>query len=230
MVTYDQYVTDCLLHLTDTTTYTRLSKEHAHEHASHLQRTISNWLTSNRPFLDRMDAKYIWHHMHTNRLNPFGQFYVTYKIHKGMKNNTWPTRLVCSDVSSIQHGLGKWVDQMLQPIARAPSFYFKDSFAFKQLIDRLTLPSHAQLFTSDATSMYTNIQTGRALETISDYLRSNENSRFHHYNATTLIEALQIIFRNNVIQFGDTYWQQISGTGMGISPAPPNLHPARSFC
>ena len=74
---------------------------------------------------------------------------------------------------------------------------------------------------SDAISMYTNIKTDPALTSISDYIRTEEGKSFHHYNATALTEALDIVFRNNLINFGDTYWHQISRTGMGISPAPP---------
>ena len=168
-----------------------------------------------------MDAKYIQQHLQHNQQNPFGQFYITYKIHKGLKNNKWPTRPVCSDVSSLPHGLGKWVDQMLQPIAKAQTSYIKDSFTLKNDITLIRLPPGALLFTSDAKSMYTSIPTEPALDLISSYIQTNENSMFHHYNSNMLIEALHIIFQNNLIQFGDTYWQQISGTGMGISPAPP---------
>eukprot|EP00804_Cyclotella_cryptica_P005149 CCRYP_018670-RB/>CCRYP_018670-RB protein AED:0.42 eAED:0.42 QI:0/-1/0/1/-1/0/1/0/93 len=69
--------------------------------------------------------------------------------------------------------------------------------------------------------MYTNIRTGPALKHISKLLRTEEGRTFHHYDATALIEAIEIVFKNNILQFGDTYWWQISGTGMGIAPAPP---------
>ena len=69
--------------------------------------------------------------------------------------------------------------------------------------------------------MYTNIKTVPALDTISQYLRENEKTLFHHYQSESLISALHIVFLNNILKFGDTYWKQISGTGMGISPAPP---------
>jgi hypothetical protein len=36
-----------------------------------------------------------------------------------------------------------------------------------------------------------------------------------------LISALQILMLNNIIQFGDTYRRQITGSATGISPAPP---------
>ena len=114
-----------------------------------------------------MDTKFIRSHMYTNRKHPFGLFYATYKIHKGIKNGHWPTRPVCSDVSSLPHGLGKWVDNMLQPIASSQPSYFHDSFAFKQLLTPLTLPQGARLFTCNAKSMYTNIPTEPAIKHIS---------------------------------------------------------------
>lgn len=104
---------------------------------------------------------------------------------------------------------------MLLPIARAQPSYFKDSFVLKDLLMALgTLPSNAILFTSDATSMYTNIKTDPALTAISAYLQdpaTQEN--FPHYIAEALIAALEIVFRNNIFRFGDTNWRQISGTG-----------------
>jgi hypothetical protein len=152
--------------------------------------------------------------------SPFGQFYVLYKIHKGMKNGRWPTRPVCSDVSSIPHGLGKWVTEQLLPIAHAQDSFFRDSFDLKNLLENLHLPPNALLFTSNATAMYTNIKTAPALDTISQYLREHEQTLFHHYQSESLISALHIVFLNKILKFGDTYWRQISGTGMGISPAP----------
>ena len=93
---------------------------------------------------------------------------------------------------------------MLQPVVQKQPSYFKDSFTLKNNMEQLCLPRGALLFTCDATSMYTNIPTDIALQAISKYLSANENIIFHHYDSNALIEALQIIFNNNFIQFGDT--------------------------
>eukprot|EP00804_Cyclotella_cryptica_P024906 CCRYP_011806-RE/>CCRYP_011806-RE protein AED:0.30 eAED:0.30 QI:0/-1/0/1/-1/0/1/0/232 len=70
--------------------------------------------------------------------------------------------------------------------------------------------------------MYTNIKTPPALKEISSLLQKLFNDgTFRHYNPKSLIEALHLVFENNFFKLGDTYWRQKSGTGMGISPAPP---------
>ena len=120
---------------------------------------------------------------------------------------------------SLPHALGKWVTEQLVPIQRNMPSYFKDSFALKHLLDELSLPPNALLFTSDATSMYTNIKTTPALECISDFLRAVQQD-YNHLHCEALIEALHIVFRNNLFKFGDTFWRQISGTAMGTPPAP----------
>jgi hypothetical protein len=90
----------------------------------------------------------------------------------------------------------------------------------KDLLDALVVPTNGLLFLSDATSIYINILTKPALQVISGYLLSKDVT-FHHYATDALIDALKIVFRNNYFKLGDTYWKQQSGTGMGISPAPP---------
>jgi hypothetical protein len=155
-----------------------------------LDENIEAWIEDFNKVLDKKEINYFRHHMFLNFKSPFGQFYVLYKIHKGMKDGRWPTRPVCSDVSSLPHGLGKWISEMLLPIARAQPSYFKDSFVLKDLLMALgTLPSNATLFTSDATSMYTNIKTDPALTAISAYLQDPATQKTFH--TTMLMHSLQ---------------------------------------
>lgn len=220
-VEVDQYIEDCLIHLRDEQIYRQLTDQEATAILSSLETKIDAWLVKNKKSLTAMETKHIRHHMQVNASSPFGQFYVLYKIHKGQKNGRWPTRPVCSDVSSLPHGLGKWVTEKLLPIAQAQPSYFKDSFALKDLLDNMVLPENAMIFTADATAMYTNIPTEPALNLIAAYLRACEGTKFKHYTSDVLIDALHLVFQNNIFKFGDTTWQQTSGTGMGISPAPP---------
>ena len=97
--------------------------------------------------------------------------------------------------------------------------YFKDSFAFLELVEDIVIPPGCSTFTSDAVNMYGNIRTDAALSVICPHLRQNER-RYGHYHAPTLIRALEIVMTNNIIRFGDIYVRQISGTAMGKPPAP----------
>ena len=129
-------------------------------------------------------------------------------------------RVILIIVTSLPHALGKWVTEALIPIQQAQLSYFKDAFALKEILDTLTLHPDALLFTADAYSMYTNIKTDPALESIASHIRNNITSMGDD-KKEALIEAMNIVFRNNLFKFGDTFWRQKSGTAMGTPPAPP---------
>eukprot|EP00956_Cyclotella_meneghiniana_P004187 scaffold5127_cov49-Cyclotella_meneghiniana.AAC.3 len=67
--------------------------------------------------------------------------------------------------------------------------------------------------------MYTNIKTEPALASITEHIRNKV--RMGDTKKDTLIEGMNLVFRNNLFKFGDTYWRQKSGTAMGTPPAPP---------
>ena len=68
--------------------------------------------------------------------------------------------------------------------------------------------------------MYTNIKTEPAIDEISKHILSDDVGLDKNMKIA-LIEALHLVFENNLFKLGDTYWKQISGTGMGTPPAPP---------
>jgi hypothetical protein len=50
--------------------------------------------------------------------------------------------------------------------------------------------------------MYNNVPTEYALQVISEYLIENE-SEFHYYDAPILTRPLEIVMKNNMLEFGD---------------------------
>eukprot|EP00804_Cyclotella_cryptica_P009495 CCRYP_006218-RA/>CCRYP_006218-RA protein AED:0.15 eAED:0.15 QI:0/-1/0/1/-1/0/1/0/126 len=69
--------------------------------------------------------------------------------------------------------------------------------------------------------MYTNIKTDLALTVISQLIQKELSNPQRPSYTEALISSLHIVFANSIVKFGDTYWCQTSGTGMGVSPAPP---------
>jgi hypothetical protein len=94
--------------------------------------------------------------------DPFRYFYLTIKIHK----TPISMRLVCSNLASLPHSLGQWVDLVLQLVVTSQPTYFKDSFALKHELNTLVIPHNASLFTYVAVSMYTNIEIDDCLKKI----------------------------------------------------------------
>jgi hypothetical protein len=66
--------------------------------------------------------------------------------------------------------------------------------------------------------MYTNISTTHALQEIRRHLiilKQNLTTRLDK----AMIKGLHLVMTNNIFAFGDTYWKQIDGTAMGVSPS-----------
>ena len=212
-----RYIRDALKHLTNRSTYEILSTEQGWEDIRELKREIFGWILKHRRSLSKQEAAYLEKKLEITRLDPFGYFYLLYKLHK----TPISTRPVCSDCGSLPHALGQWVDEKLQPIVQAQETYIKDSFTFKTSIASLKLPPNASIFTYDAVSMYTNIDTDECIEALTIFLNRHDiQRRFQHYKPTALVEALKIVMKNNRMKFGDIIVKQVKGIAMGMSPAP----------
>ena len=79
------------------------------------------------------------------------------------------------------------------------------------------LPWNAYLFSADANSMYTNIDTAHALIVIGAWLDSLELPDGFPLKAVK--EAMKLIMQNNIFEWGDLYFLQLLGTAMGTSCA-----------
>ncbi len=201
-------------HLLDTKTYQPMTADAATAHLKSVQSSVKKFLKDSRKLggIDDEDRIYIDRSLDVP--DPFSYFYGTAKIHK----DPWKLRPIVSYSGCLLHGLGRWLDQQLQPFARELPTYLKSSFDLKLKLEEMEFPSHQtfSLFTCDARSMYTNIDTDHALAEIGNYLRQEE---VDCYNPEAIMTALSLLMRNNVFRFGDTFWKQLTGTAMGAPPA-----------
>ena len=94
----------------------------------------------------------------------------------------------------------------------------KSSYDLVQDLRKLgPIPTGAYLFTCDAVSMYTNIDTPHALQTIKEYLRTRP---LDGVDLDDFMLGLSAVMKHNVFRFGDFILVQTSGTSMGTPPAP----------
>ena len=207
-------------HLLDCTKYTRLAPDKAKAMESRTKEYIrelyddyfEGFLAFEKTYVNRSFEK-------TDYKTPV--YYGNPKVHK----ETLKTRPVVSCVHTVPQILSKHLDYWLNKVVKLCPSYIKDSW---QLLDDLKgyvkqqgrLPPGARIFTADAVSMYTNIDTDHALDTIDKWLTLHKQELPKDFPPKNFIlRGLEIVMQNNVFEFGDTYWHQKNGTAMGTSVA-----------
>jgi hypothetical protein len=202
-------------HLNDSKTYLYLSSTQLSCFERWLRQLLTDWIGKHGSILTKNERQFLCQRLANDDDDPFPVLYGTIKIHK----TPWSTRPIVSCSGSLLHPLGIWVDRKLQPIARAQRSFFSSSFELKNQLTALRLPPTARLFTADAVSMYTNIDTPLALRAIHQYLCPATDSG--NTTMKAISAALRLVMTNNIFTFGDTAWHQLVGTAMGTPPAPP---------
>jgi hypothetical protein len=98
--------------------------------------------------------------------------------------------------------------------------YLKDSTSLLQQLQALKpLPPTAVFVIADAVSMYTNIDTAHAIDTLKAWLQLHKADLPKGFPSGMVLAATELVMTHNVFQFDDTYWLQTSGTAMGTPVA-----------
>ena len=146
----------------------------------------------------------------------FARFRMSLKAHKA----PWKMRPIVCCAGTFMNSLSCWLDYWLQKLKPFVPMYLRDSH---DLLDKLRelgpLPPDAKLFTADANSMYTNIDTDHAIDVISLWLDSLRGQLPDRFPLDAVKEAMSLVMRNNVFEWGDCYFLQLLGTAMGTSAA-----------
>lgn len=210
-----EYIRRALNEHLRTDTYRLLPEQTAHGRITAVNRIL-------RRFIDTFTQPQSWERTFLERSlqvsDPFGYFYLLAKIHKV----PWTTRPIVSVSGSLLHGLGRWVDFHLQKLCRQLPYVYRSSAMVVDRLRRLpALSPNTRLFTMDARSMYTNIDTPSALTALKHFFATSPYcSHLQPDLQTALLQALSILMTHNVFRFGNTYWVQTNGTAMGTPAAP----------
>jgi hypothetical protein len=147
------------------------------------------------------------------------QIYGIYKVHKTDKK----PRPVISSVNSVPEIFSKHVDYWLKKIVgNLLPTYIKDAeHLIRSLTERFPhgLPHGAKLFSVDAVGMYSNIDTDHGVDVLTRWLNDYRDELPAFMPVDFILESLTEIMKNNIFQFGDTFWRQKRGCAMGTSAA-----------
>jgi len=96
--------------------------------------------------------------------------------------------------------------------------YIKNSDTLLDDLKNFTVPEGTALFTADAKSMYTNIDTATGITALRDFIISNANQIPPDFPTELFLQILTYVMSNNIFTFGNTFWLQ-TGTAMGTPAA-----------
>ena len=103
--------------------------------------------------------------------------------------------------------LSKWLDHCLQKLCHQVPTYLKDSSHLIQLVkDQGTLPLGAKLFTADAKSMYTKIDTDHGTSQVIGWLEEYHEELPTDFPTKAVKEALKLVMHHKIFQFGDCFF------------------------
>jgi hypothetical protein len=129
---------------------------------------------------------------------------------------SWSTRPVVSCIGSFAEIFSKWLHIQLKNLLPLSQTYLRDS---SQVLDDLEalgpLQPDAKLFTADAVSMYTNIDTRHAMTAFRQWFRDYSKEIPADFPKTLFLAVLELVMTRNVFSFDDIFWLQIAVTAMG---------------
>ena len=201
-------------HLLDTTSYKQLTPEEAQSKLATARELMETLIRTHRHNLASHEITYFTRVFKLKCRTP--QFYATPKVHK----SPWKTRPIVSCVNSTLGYLSKWIDRQLQKVIHLCPGYLKDSTVLLHKLQQMeTLTPTTVMVVADAVSMYTNIDTAHALQTLHQWLDLHRADLPPGFPKDMVLTATELVMTFNIFQFDDTFWLQLTGTAMGTPVA-----------
>ena len=209
----NDYITQCMLHLTDSTTY-RLATNYP---AEDIKRELQHAVAAYKPQLETRH-KHLYSFLRDGPRQPrTPHFYGIPKIHKTFQKLP-PMRPIVSQTSSILSHTAQFIDYILQPLARSYPDYLHNSTGLSLVLQDLSVPDDALLVSIDVVSLYPSIPQSQCLDII--YKEMHTHSDLFTVDPNLLIRLLHININYNYFAFSHLIFQQVKGTAMGAAFSP----------
>ncbi len=187
--------------------YSRLTKQEAIQKLETLRSTLKNYILSGS--LSKAKQTYFY-----RSLKVFHRVPILYGLPKVHKNpvSLWP---VVSSTISLMSVFSAWLDYKTKELLPLINSYTRNSTDVIRDLKGLTLPKSPAIFSANAKSIYTNIDTDLGITTFREFLQSNQEKIPKNFPTNLFLHILETVMRNNIFTFTDTFWLQLSGTAMG---------------
>ena len=210
VVNKSDYIEEGLKHLDDPNVYRKLTRDTTPEIYAFIMRFLKTlrwqgWIP--RSFVDYCTPPEDYR---------TSQLYFLKKIHK----NPMGIRPIVSSVNFVTENLSSFIDGWLNPLVTKLPSYVKDSPEFIKMIARMEIPEDAILVSIDVSSLYTNIPHEEGIKACIEALTSCSDPDPLQPPIEIIEEMLNIVLKNNVMEFNGEFFLQLQGTAMGTKMAP----------
>ncbi len=131
-----------------------------------------------------------------------------------MHKNPPKTRPVVATCGTFLGSVSKWLDYQLQPLMQYMPWCIKDSKTYRDELIQLEILQNAKLFMLDMISIYFNIDLDHRITIMHLWLKSPIPEANHSIPTKAILDARELVMRNNIMKLGDTCFQQLIGTAM----------------
>ena len=185
----NDYITQCMLHLTDSTTY-RLATNYP---AEDIKRELQHVVAAYKPQLETRH-KHLYSFLRDGPRQPrTPHFYGIPKIHETFIKIP-PMRPIVSQTSSILSHTAQFIDHILQPLARSYPDYLHNSTGLSLVLQDLSVPDDALLVCSEPVPIHPPIPMSRYnFQGNADPLRSVYSGPQPPHPSTTYQYKLQLL-------------------------------------
>jgi len=210
----DLYIEQVLREHLTTPSYLQLTSENALTEINNTKQLLLNAFNTHKNLLSQPGITYFTRSFKENHCVPI--FYGMPKVHK----NPMKLQPVVSCINSLPSIFSTWLDFKMKELLSFIPSYIKNSTELIKDLKQLHLPPGAKVFTADAISMYTNIDTETGIQALRDLLTTHALHISPTFLTDFFLLTLEIIMNHNIFSFGDSFWQQLQGTAMGTPAAP----------
>lgn len=211
----EDYTEQCLKHLA-TPTYHLVS-----EFPKNLKNLLENTLSLFRTELTNniLFSRNLYCHLLPEATAKYRtpRFYGLPKIHKP-HHRIPPVRPIVSQTNSLLSLTAKFLDHVLQPLARSYPDYLHNSTCLINILSNMTIPKDATLITMDVVNLFPSIPQDECLDIIQQELRSHPDLLI--FDPNLIMNLIQIHMKNNYFEFSDFVFHQTTGIAMGAAFSP----------
>jgi hypothetical protein len=209
----DNYIKQVLQEHLITKDYVQLSDVAAKTQMDNIKHKLKTLITVSHKELSKPKQLYFQRSFQHHHRTPI--FYGLPKVHKV----PFTLRPAVGNSSSFLSLFSNWLDNKMKDLLLLVRSYIKNSTTILNNLHHVTLPEGALLFSTDATSIYTNIDTPTGVSAVRDFITINKEKLPADFPTDLFLQILTTVMENNIFTFAGTRWLQLSGTAMGTPAA-----------